>query len=75
MIGDKFHLCDGLYFIRTEAAIRIELYAIPELPEAKPVWFTEVSLEAFASVIASMSIAGENYETWASALNELKKAT
>ena len=76
MIGTRFHLVDGLFFIRTINGIIIEK-TIPDKSTGKDIveWSTEVTLEGFASVIASMSLVGETYETWQAALNELKRPT
>jgi hypothetical protein len=62
-----FHSRDGLFFERNDEDASVRVYFKPPL-NLFPV--AEVTLDAstWASVVASMSDAGESWETWANAL-------
>lgn len=61
-----FHSRDGLCFIREEdGSVSVEVYDVTRQPiPEEPMFRTTLSVNAWGSVLASMSARSETFETW-----------
>jgi hypothetical protein len=66
MIG--FHARDGLYFTRTESGGVVVTITEEPKDDSLALKTIELTPEAWASVVTSMSAAGETFESWTAAV-------
>lgn len=64
-----FHARDGLYFDRQPDGSVVVEKRVPDTRINTLEFRIELTAEAWASIVSSMSKAGESYETWKAALD------